>query len=86
METKLEKLAEREFRRYARKYLPPPGKVTRLEQTQHLLHELHLLINDFKKRFNYVPEDARLKFNAYKDIQDSMVYDEFRQSYQQVLC
>ena len=86
MKTKLEKLAEREFRGYARKNLPHPGKVTNLEQTQHLLHELHVLMNEFKQRFNYVPEDARLKFNAYKNIQDSMVYDEFRQTYQQVLC
>jgi hypothetical protein len=86
MESRLEKIAEREFQRYARKNLPHPRKVTQLKQTQHLLHELHVLMNDFKQRFNHVPEDARLKFNAYKNIQDSMVYDEFRQTYQQVLC
>jgi hypothetical protein len=84
--TNTEKIAEREFRRYARKNLPHPGKVKNLELTQQLLQELHVLMNDFKRRFNYVPEEACLKFDAYKNIQDSMVYDGFKKSYQPVLC
>ncbi len=87
METKhLEKLAEKEFRRYAKSNLPNPKKITELEQTQSLLFELHNLMNDFKTRFNHIPIEAHLIFNAYKNIQDRMVYDNFKKSYQQVLC
>lgn len=82
----LEKQAEKEFRRYAKRNLPDPKKITRLEQTQTLLFELHNLMRDFKIRFNYVPNEVHLRFNAYKNIQDRMVYDNFRKSYQQVLC
>ena len=82
----IKKNAEKEFRRFARKNLPDPKKVKQIEQTQFLIHELHNLMNDFKERFNYIPEEAHLMFFAYKNIQDRMVYDNFKQSYQQVLC
>jgi hypothetical protein len=41
---------------------------------------------EFKRKFNYVPVSAQLMFNEYKNIQDRMVYENFRQSYQNVLC
>jgi hypothetical protein len=43
-------------------------------------------MNDFKTRFNHIPNEAHLIFNTYKNIQDRMVYDNFKKSYQQVLC
>jgi hypothetical protein len=84
--TGLEKQAEKEFRRYARKNLPNPKSIKRIEQTQVLLLELHNLMNSFKARFNFIPDEAHLRFNTYKNIQDRMVYDNFKKSYQQVLC
>jgi len=82
----IEKQAEKEFRRYARKNLPNPRKIKRLEQTQYLICELHHLMNDFMIRFDHIPEEAHLLFYAYKNIQDRMVYDNFKHSYRQVLC
>lgn len=82
----LEKQAKREFRRYAKKNLPDPRRISRFEETQNLLLELHHLMNDFKIRFNFIPEEAHIRFKKYKDIQDRMVYDQFKKSYQQVLC
>ena len=82
----LEKQAEKEFRRYAKKYLPNPRSIKRIEQTHALLLELHNLMNDFRARFNFIPDEAHLRFDAYKNIQDRMVYDKFKKSYQQVLC
>ncbi len=81
-----QKQAEKEFRRFARKNLINPRKVKRLEQTQHFIYEMHKLINDFKNRFNYVPAEAHLMFSEYQNIQDKMVYDNFKQSYHNVLC
>lgn len=80
------KEAEKEFRKYARKNLLNPRKINQLEQTRYFINELHTLINDFKNRFNYVPADAHLLFNEYQSIQDRMVYENFRQTYQNVLC
>ena len=84
--SKLKKEAEKEFRRYARKNLPNPNSVKRIEQTRVLLLDLHNLMNEFKTRFNFIPDEAHLRFNTYKNIQDRMVYDNFKKSYQQVLC
>lgn len=84
--TKLKKQAEKEFRRYARKNLPNPNSVKRIEQTRVLLLDLHNLMHEFKTRFNFIPDEAYLRFNTYKNIQDRMVYDNFKKSYQEVLC
>jgi hypothetical protein len=82
----LKKQAKKEFRLYAKKNLPDPKKITRFEETQTLLQELHYLMHEFKVRFNFIPEEVHLRFKTYKDIQDRMVYDQFKKSCQQVLC
>lgn len=76
-----EKQAEKEFKRYARHHLLNPRKITRLEQTQYYIFELHKLIRDFKLRFNYVPSSVHLMFSEYQNIQERMVYENFRQTY-----
>ncbi len=81
-----EKQAEMEFRRYARRNLMNPKKITRIEQTRHFIFEMHKLINEFRDRFNYVPDEAHMMFSEYQNIQDRMVYENFRQTYQQVSC
>ena len=82
----MEKQAEKEFKRFARRNLISPRKCRRIEQTQYYINELHNVIKDFKKRFNYVPESAQLMFNEYQNIQDRMVYANFKQLYQFELC
>ena len=82
----LERMAEREFRLYARKHLPHPAKIKHPEQIRPLMHKMHLLMNDLKARFNRIPDAARLRFAAYQNIQESMVYDHFKQTYRKVIC
>jgi hypothetical protein len=81
-----EKQAEKEFKRFAKRHLMHPKRVRRIEQTQHFIYELHKLINDYRLRFNYVPDEAHLMFSEYQNIQDRMVYENFRQTYHQVSC
>ena len=83
---KIEIKAEREFQRFARKHLMKPKKCKRIEQANHCIHLMYQMIQEFKTKFNYVPASAQLMFNEYQNIQDRMVYEIFRQSYQNVLC
>jgi len=84
--TNIEKKAEREFKRFARHNLLKPGKCKRIDQTNYCIQQMHAIIQEFKIKFNYVPVSAQLMFNKYQNIQDRMVYENFRQSYQNVLC
>ena len=81
-----EKIAEREFRKFARQHLLKPGKCKRIDHTIYCIYQMHIIIKEFKVRFNYVPVSAHLMFNKYKEIQDRLVYENFRESYQNVLC
>ena len=82
----MEKMAEKEFKRFARRNLVHPKKCTRIEQTQHFISELHHIFKEYKARFNYVPPSAQLMFNEYQNIQDRLVYENFKQTYQFELC
>jgi len=82
----VEKTVEREFRRFAKTTLVSPRKCKKLEQTRYNIFELHKKINEFRDKFNYVPDDARLLFNEYQVIQDRMVFENFRKYYQMELC
>ena len=84
--TEIEKKAEKEFKRFAKHNLLKPGKCKKIDQTYYCIQQLNTVIKEFKIKFNYVPVSAQLMFNEYKNIQDRMVYENFRQSYQNVLC
>jgi hypothetical protein len=82
----IEKKAEKEFKRFVKHNLLKPEKCKRIDQTNYCIRQMHTMIHEFKRKFNYVPASARLMFNEYQNIQDRMVYENFRQSYQNVLC
>ena len=79
-------MVDKEFKRFARRNLINPRKCKRIEQTQYFISELHTIIKDYKERFNYVPVSAQLLFNEYQNIQDRLVYENFKQTYQFELC
>ncbi|HLF36019.1 MAG TPA: hypothetical protein VI583_17380 [Cyclobacteriaceae bacterium] len=82
----IEKIIEKEFRRFAKSALISPGKCKKLDQTRHNIYILHKKINELDSRFNYVPDDARLLFNEYQLIQDRMLFENFRKDYLTKLC
>jgi hypothetical protein len=84
--TEIEKKAEKEFKRFAKQHLLKPGKCKRIDQANYCIHQMHTLIQEFKNKFNYVPVSAQEMFTEYQNIQDRMVYENFRQSYPNVLC
>ena len=83
---KLEKSAEKEFRKLAKRRLLKPAKCKGIQETNYCIQQMHSIIQELKFKFDYVPHSARLRFNQYQNIQDRMVYENFRQSYQNVLC
>lgn len=72
---------DKEFRKIAKEKFLPPGNITELSQTRFCIFELHKLIAQFEKKFNYVPSSARLLFNEYNDLQEKMLYDKFKEEY-----
>ena len=82
----IEKTVEKEFKRFVRQNLLKPRKCKKIDDTNYCIQQMHLKIQEFKHRFDYVPASAQLMFREYQNIQDRMVYENFRQSYQNVLC
>jgi len=80
------KLAEKEFRRFASQHLLKPGKCRKIDEVNYCILQLHSKIHEFKNRFNYIPASMQSMFTEYQNIQDRMVYENFRKSYQNVLC
>ena len=82
----VEKMAEREFKRFVKHNLLKPRKCKRIDQANYCIEQMHTIIKEFKLKFDYVPTSAQLMFNEYQNIQDRMVYENFRKSYKNVLC
>ena len=82
----VEKIIEREFKRFAKSTLVSPRKCKKLEQTRHNIFELHKKINELNDKFHYVPDDARLLFNEYQSLQERMIYENYKKHYQLELC
>ncbi len=82
----IEKTVEKEFKRFVKSNLLKPRKCKKIDDTNYCIQQLHLKIQEFKHRFDYVPASAQLMFREYQNIQDRMVYENFRETYQNVLC
>ena len=82
----IEKTVEKEFKRFVRQNLLKPRKCKKIDDTNYCIQQMHLKIQEFKHRFDYVPASAQLMFREYQNIQDRMVYENFRETYQNVLC
>jgi hypothetical protein len=82
----IEKTAEKEFKKFVKHNLLKPKKCKRIDEANYCIQQIHLKIQEFKNKFDYVPASAQIMFNEYKNIQDRMVYENFRETYQNVLC
>jgi hypothetical protein len=73
---------ETELRKFAERNFESPAKCKNPEQIRYYVKELCTKINEYESRFNFVPSLAYSLLAQYNQVQNQMVYVEFRNSYQ----
>ncbi|MTI20312.1 hypothetical protein E1176_04695 [Fulvivirga sp. RKSG066] len=81
MKAQEHKRIDREFELFTLRHFEKPRKCKNLEQVRFYVQELVEKIEDFKHRFDYVPEAAYQLLAQYNTIQNSMVFEEFKKTY-----
>lgn len=74
LEMELKKFTSRNFER--------PSDCRNLEQIRFYVRELCTKIEEYEKRFNYVPNWAYSLLTQYNMVQNRMILAEFRNTYQ----
>ena len=75
------KRIEREFQIFTAKNFESPKRCKNLDQIRFYVQELSTLVEDFKRRFNYVPNSAYSLLTQYNTIQNRLVFANFKNSY-----
>ncbi|MEO1054303.1 MAG: hypothetical protein AAFX87_26940 [Bacteroidota bacterium] len=75
------KRIEKEFQKFTEQHFESPRRCKNLDQIRFYVRELSLKIEDFKQRFNYVPQAAYTLLAQYNLLQNKMVFAEFKRSY-----
>jgi hypothetical protein len=73
LETELKAFTARNFVR--------PAECRNLDQIRFYIRELCLKIDDYKKRFNYVPVTAYALLSQYNSKQNALLYRDFVSNY-----
>ena len=73
LETDLKNFTSRNFVR--------PSECRNLDQIRFYIQELCLKIEDYKRRFNYVPVTAYSLLSQYNTMQNTLLYREFVRNY-----
>ena len=73
LETELKVFTARNFVR--------PAECRNLDQIRFYIRELCLKIDDYKKRFNYVPGTAYALLSQYNSKQNALLYKDFVSNY-----
>ncbi|MEX2232491.1 MAG: hypothetical protein WD824_10040 [Cyclobacteriaceae bacterium] len=72
---------ELELRNFAARNFARPSECRNLHQIRFYIAELCEKIEDYKKRFNYVPNTAYSLLSQYNAMQNSMLYRDFISNY-----
>jgi hypothetical protein len=75
------KRIDREFQIFTMKNFEKPKKCKNLDQIRFYVQELSTTVEEFKQRFNYVPSDAYNLLTQYNQLQNKMLFAEFKNSY-----
>lgn len=70
-----------DFRRFTENNLEKPSRCKNIEQAQYHVNELSVLIREFKERFNYVPNAAYQLLAQYNQIQNQILFQDFKNTY-----
>jgi len=75
------KQLEKEFNNFTKKNFEAPRRCKNLDQIRYYVKELSLKMDEFKKRFNFVPQHAYTLLSQYNSLQNKMVLTNFQQAY-----
>lgn len=75
------KRLEKEFNRFTKSNFEAPKKCKNHEQIRFYVRELSLKMDEFKKRFNYVPQSAYSLLAQYNSLQNKMIFSNFQSYY-----
>ena len=72
---------ESELKKFTDQNFESPYKCKNPEQIRFYVRELCTKIEEYKSRFNYVPNWAYSLLSQYNQVQNQMVYIDFRNTY-----
>ena len=72
---------EVELKNFTSRNFVRPSDCRNLDQIRFYIAELCIRIEDYKKRFNYVPNAAYALLSQYNSRQNSMLYRDFTRNY-----
>lgn len=72
---------ESDLKKFADRNFESPRKCKNPEQIRYYVRELCLKIEECKTRFNYVPNWAYTLLSQYTQVQNELVYLDFRNTY-----
>jgi len=74
-------LLENNFKKFTRKHFERPSRCKNIGQIQYYVQELSLKIEEFKSRFNYVPNIAYVLLSEYNASQNKLIFKGFQKIY-----
>ena len=76
-----QKKLEMEFERFTNMNFEHPTKCRSLVQIRFYIKELTVKIDELKKAFNYVPNNAYTLLNQYNSKQNTLIFSNFQEAY-----
>lgn len=73
---------ELDLKKFTDRNFESPGKCRNPDQIRFYVRELCNKIEEYQSRFNYVPNGAYSLLAQYNQVQNELVYIDFRNSYQ----
>ncbi len=70
-----------DFRKFTEKNFEKPSKCKNIDQARFYVKELSNIIRDFKERFNYVPNNAYSLLAQYNQIQNRILFQDYKNTY-----
>ncbi|MDH5400262.1 MAG: hypothetical protein OEX02_20975 [Cyclobacteriaceae bacterium] len=75
------KQVEKEFKSFTSRNFEKPAKCKNIDQVRFYVNELSVKITEFKSRFNYVPDHAYALLTQYNNLQNRMIFTDFKNTY-----
>jgi len=72
---------DREFELFTMRHFEKPKKCKNLEQVRFYIQELADKMTEFEKQFDYVPATAYKLLAQYNALQNTMVFEHFKNAY-----
>ena len=75
------KTLDQELKKFTTRHFETPGKCRNLDQIRYYVQELCEKIQDYDRRFRYVPQVAYTLLAQYNAKQNTLLYEEFKNTY-----